>query len=92
MAGANAVAADENGFVFYGTIRMSQISIPNPCEIFQVIVAGGGIVLETQLTTAAFESRQRSAYSAETATCSQLSAQRRPAAFVLRDDRADWTR
>jgi hypothetical protein len=61
MAGANAVAADENGFVFYGTIRMSQISIPNPCEIFQVIVAGGGIVLETQLTTAAIDTGSISA-------------------------------
>jgi hypothetical protein len=51
MPGANAVAADENGLVFYGTIRTASIAIPNPCEIFQVLITAGSITSETQLTT-----------------------------------------
>jgi len=50
MVGANAVAADQNGLVFYGTIRSGSVTNPNPCEIFMVLIAGGAIVSETQLT------------------------------------------
>ena len=48
MAGANAVAADENGFVFYATLQLAQVPVPNPSEIFRVIVSGGAGVLPEQ--------------------------------------------
>ncbi len=51
MAGANAVAADANGIVYYGTFRSASVPVPNPCEIFRVVIAGGAVVLETALTT-----------------------------------------
>jgi hypothetical protein len=54
-AGANAIASDESGIVFYGTIRTASVPIPNPCEIFRVVIAAGAIVNETQLTTGAID-------------------------------------
>ncbi len=56
MAGANAVAADDAGIVYYGTLRTSSVPVPNPCEIFSVLVVAGTVVLETQLTTAPIDS------------------------------------
>ena len=51
MPAANAVAADENGLVFYGTFRTASVPVPNPCEIFQVIITGTAITAEIPLTT-----------------------------------------
>lgn len=51
MAGANCVVIDEVGLVYYGSSRLSSVAIPNPSEIFQVVVAGGAVVAEQRLTT-----------------------------------------
>ncbi|MFO1077321.1 MAG: hypothetical protein U1E73_06295 [Planctomycetota bacterium] len=51
MPAANAVAIDQNGIVYYATLRTNSVPVPNPCEIFEVVITGGTVVLETQLTT-----------------------------------------
>lgn len=51
MAGANAVAIDENGIAFYGTLQTASVPIPNPGSILQIIVSAGTVVSETLLTT-----------------------------------------
>lgn len=61
MPAANAVAADEAGMVFYGTLRTGSVPVPNPCEIFSVLVAGGMVITETRLTTAAIDAGSVSA-------------------------------
>jgi hypothetical protein len=61
MVAANAVAADQAGIVYYGTLRTTSVPVPNPCEIFALIVAGGAVVLETQLTTAGIDTGSISA-------------------------------
>jgi len=54
--GANCVAVDEAGLVYYGTTQMSSIAIPNPGEVFQLLLSAGQILVETPMTTGPIDS------------------------------------
>lgn len=54
-AAANCVVVDELGLVFYGTLRSSSVSVPNPGEIMRVVVSGTTVVSETVLTAGAID-------------------------------------
>ena len=55
MAGANSVVADGTGMIYYGTIASSRVQIPNPGEIFSVLLTVSGntatVVSELRLTS-----------------------------------------
>ncbi|MEE2886871.1 MAG: hypothetical protein VX951_05520 [Planctomycetota bacterium] len=55
MAGANAVVADGAGMIYYGTIGGTLVQVPNPGEIFSVLLTVSGntatVISEVRLTT-----------------------------------------
>src|SRR5690606_33925999 len=53
VRGANCVAADGAGNLYYGTLNGVLARGPNPGQIFQMVVQNGAVVAETKLTTQA---------------------------------------
>ena len=55
MAGANSVVADGTGMIYYGTVASSRVQIPNPGEIFSVLLTVSGstatVISELRLTS-----------------------------------------
>lgn len=56
MASANCVVVDDLGVVFYGSGQSASVPVPNPGEIFQVLVAGTAVAAEIKLTTGPIDS------------------------------------